>query len=221
MNLTLNLIATPEVVSRGRFSWGCSLLQKSSGFQGYRYKTLNLFAQGMGLGLIGLLVAVSPVLADETAEIQATFADYKSAILAGRGDEAVDQLSQNTIEYYGAMQKLAVCADAATVKAEPMLNRVQVFSLRFRVEPQTLLKFSDREVIAYGVEQGWIGRDGVTDIEVGQIALEKGEAFAEMTRSNQPTGIRFRFVEESGNWKLDLVPIIEFSNLAFQELAKQ
>ncbi|MGL5079866.1 MAG: hypothetical protein ACRC8A_00100 [Microcoleaceae cyanobacterium] len=180
-----------------------------------------LLVQSVKFGLISFAFLVSPALADDAAEVRATFTNYKSAILAGEGDAAVDQISQNTIEYYGAMQKLAVCADAATVKAQSMLDRVQIFSMRFRVPAPTLLTLSDEGVVAYGVEQGWIGKEGVMNIELGEVTLENNEAFAVILQNRQPAGIRFRFVKESGDWKLDLLPIIELSNLAFQELAKQ
>lgn len=168
---------------------------------------------------IGL--AIAPIaLADNPATVQQTFSDYKSAILAGQGEQAVDELSQNTIDYYGDMRRLAVCEPAEQIKAESMVNRIQILSMRFRVPTDTLVTLSDREVVVYGVDQGWIGKESVMNIETGEVKIQGEEAFVDVLQQGQPSGIQFRFAKESDGWKLDLLPTIELSNRAFEQLAE-
>ena len=169
--------------------------------------------------LLNLAIAPGSV-ADDTNTVQQVFADYKSAILASSGDRAVDKLSQSTIDYYGEMRKLAVCESAETVKAESMVNRIQILSMRFRVPTETLVELSDREVVVYSVDQGWIGKGSVMKLDVGEVTIEGEEAQAEVVSNGEPTGIKFRFVKETEGWKFDLLSTIELTNQAFEQLAE-
>ncbi|MEB3281396.1 MAG: hypothetical protein VKK42_20980 [Lyngbya sp.] len=180
----------------------------------------SILALGTLQSLLLNLAIASGSVADDTNTIEQVFADYKSAILASSGDRAVDKLSQSTIDYYGEMRQLAVCESAETVKAESMVNRVQILSMRFRVPTETLVELSDREVVVYSVDRGWIGKESVMKLDVGEVTIEGEEAQAEVVSNGEPTGIKFRFVKETEGWKFDLLSTIELTNQAFEQLAE-
>ncbi|MDY7021274.1 MAG: hypothetical protein SWJ54_07915 [Cyanobacteriota bacterium] len=180
----------------------------------------SILALGTLQSLLLSLAIAQWAIADDANTVQQVFADYKSAILTSSGDRAVDKLSQSTIDYYGEMRKLAVCESAETVKAESMVNRVQILSMRFRVPTETLVELSDREVVVYAVDRGWIGEESVMKLDVAEVTIEGEEALAEVVRNGEPTGIQFRFVKETEGWKFDLLSTIELTNQTFEQLAE-
>src|SRR6202008_1975280 len=64
------------------------------------------------------------------------FNGYKTAILAGNGGAAVEHVSQSTLDYFGEMQQLALHGTATDVRAQSLVNQLQILSFRHRLEPK-------------------------------------------------------------------------------------
>jgi hypothetical protein len=155
------------------------------------------------------------------AGVREAFDGYKSAILAGDGKAAVQYVSQSTIDYFGEMQKLALHGAPADVRAQSMLNQLMILSLRHRLQPQQVKAMSPREILIYGVDNGWIGKTTVVGLEPGPVEISGNVGTIEILQAGKPSGVKFRFQREGGGWRIDLVPVLALGNTAMKMLAKQ
>ena len=158
---------------------------------------------------------------DEAQMVRQVFEGYKQAVLSDNGEAAASFLSQETIDYYGDMQQLAVCASSQEVRNQSMVNRMQVLLLRWRVPPELLPQMSELELVAYAVNQGWIGKSSVVTMNISDVTVSDSVAVAQVLKNDQPSRIKFRFLKQSGAWKFDLMPLLQVFNVAFKELATQ
>lgn len=153
--------------------------------------------------------------------VRQTFAEYRLALLRQDGDAAVEVLSQPTVDYYAAIQQLAVCGSEDEVRGQSLIDRMQVLLMRLRVPKGELLTMSGRETLIYAIEQGWVGRSDVASASVGDVTITNGTAVGQHVVQGQPSEAKFYFVNEEGAWKLDLLPTIQASGKAMSMLAKQ
>ena len=158
---------------------------------------------------------------DERQMVRQVFEGYKQAVLSENGEAVASFLSQETIDYYGDMQKLAVCASPQEVRTQSMANRMQVLLLRWSVPPELLPQMSELELVAYAVNQGWIGKSTVVTMNISNVTVSDSVAVAQVIKNDRPSRIKFRFLKQSGAWKFDLMPVLQVSNVAFKELATQ
>ena len=169
-----------------------------------------------------LFVAAAPVVAEDDAEaVRRVFSAYRAAILAGKGDAAAALLSRSTYAYYDEMRQLALRGDAASVQSQSLVNQMQVLMLRLRVPLGQLESLAPRELIAYAVDQGWIGKQSVLKLQPGKVHAEGDVAVLDVIIDAQEAGPAFSFNRESGAWRLDLVPTTQLGNAALELAARQ
>ena len=189
-----------------------------------RPRSTHPLAHILALGFAAFSLFLSTVTAANESSANAvrqTFAEYRLALLRQDGDAAVEVLSQPTVDYYAAIQQLAVCGSEDEVKGHSFIDRMQVLLMRLRVPTGELLTMSGRETLIYAIEQGWVGRSDVASASVGNVTITNGTAVGQHVVQGQPSEAKFYFVNEGGAWKLDLLPTIQASGKAMSMLAKQ
>jgi len=171
--------------------------------------------------VLALLLPV-PALGQSDAEaVRSVFASYRSAILAGHGAEAAGLLSQSTYDYYEELRRLALAGDAETVKAQSLVNRFQILLLRLRVPTDQLASLSSRELIARAVDEEWLGKVRTLELEPGDVLADGDVATLGIAVPGGGATPGFRFQREAGQWRLDLRPTLQVSNVALQMTARQ
>lgn len=200
--------------------WQFSWLILSKIVEKRMYKLRQILSSGL-LSLVAAIAITNPVRANEVELVREVFSDYKSAILANNGQVVASNLSQSSIDYYRDMQKLAICAQASEVKAKSFVNRMQVLVLRLRVPTEFLTQMSGQEVVVYAVERGWVGKESVTKLQLGEVTISEPIALGEALSNGRSIGAQFRFIKESDMWKLDLTPLLKISNTAMVLLARE
>jgi hypothetical protein len=159
--------------------------------------------------------------AEEPAAVKAAFGEYKKALLAGHGAAAAQVVDRDTIAYYARMKELALGARADVVKRQSLFDRMMIVMLRHRMSPQKLRQLAPEKLFAHGVEQGWIGKEGVAELEVGDIQIDGAQATAVVVRGGQRTPLKFLFQKEQGKWLINLRNLMNAANHAFALIAKQ
>jgi hypothetical protein len=144
-------------------------------------------AIAFAIGVGGFSTAALGSTADEAQMVRQVFEKYKQAVLSDNGEAAASLLSQGTIDYYGDMQQLAVCASPQEVRNQSMVNRMQVLLLRWRVPPEVLPQMSELELVTYAVNQGWIGKSGVVTVDIGDVTVSDSVALAQVLKNDQPS----------------------------------
>jgi hypothetical protein len=157
---------------------------------------------------------------DASSEIKQAFGAYKAALLAGDGAAAAGVVDADTLAYYGKMKRLALTAPAAVVKRQPIMDRLMIVVLRHRVAVKDLRAMSPRKMIEHGVEQGWIGKESMADIELGKITVRGERATGQMVRGGKPMPVEFAFRREAGSWRLNLQALMDVGGSALSQVAR-
>ena len=177
--------------------------------------------RALSIALVCSLLAPERALAAEEADlVREVFTSYRTAILAGDGEKASGLLSQTTYAYYDEMRTLALYGAEETVRAQPLVNQLQVLLFRTRIPSEQLQAFTPQGLIAHAVDQGWIGRQGVQRVQPGAVETEGEAAVLSVKIDDQDAGPLFRFNREDGGWRLDLVPTTQASNAALRMAAE-
>jgi hypothetical protein len=70
-----------------------------------------------------LLIPLFARAADDEAAVRATFAAYKTAVLARQGERAADHVTAGTLREYARYRELALAAPRTALEALPMTER--------------------------------------------------------------------------------------------------
>ncbi|MCB0322400.1 MAG: hypothetical protein KDD69_02470 [Bdellovibrionales bacterium] len=165
--------------------------------------------------------ADTPAEAADEALVRNTFREYKSAILQARGETAVRQVSSHTIDYYQQMKDLALKGTPAHVHGLKLMDRLMVLSLRHRMTLQQLQDLSAPELFSFAVDQGWIGKESVERLEIGAISINGDAAKGEYIFDGKAAPLHFSFYREQGEWRFDLLPVLNTGNAALEEALKR
>lgn len=179
-------------------------------FGGSRLRQL-LFIVGVLLSLASQSYAASV-----EDDVKAVFATYRSAILDGDGKKAAAQLSTATLKYYDDMRKLALTADANTLKRQSLTNQMTALLLRLRLKPADLESLSNQDLVASLVDEGMIGKNSVLRIKPGTVSSQGSIATLGVNVEGSASTAQLQFVKEAGGWRLNLVPTIQATNLALK-----
>ena len=158
---------------------------------------------------VSLVVPLHAFASEDGDAIRDVFRAYRTAILEGKGEDAADLLCQSTLDYFDRMRILALDGDAAAVQATALVDQMQTMLFRLRVPAKTLETLSAKGLIAYSVEQGWIGKKSVQKVTPGKVQTEKDGALLHVNVDGEDAGPAFRFYREAKGWRLDLVPTLK------------
>ncbi len=170
------------------------------------------------VALISCFLAIS-LFADEVHE---SFEQYRTAILVGDGETAVQYLNQASINYYDDMLKDALYLKESEFEERTILDKLMILRLRMNFTAKELKKMNGRQLIVYSIQKGWIGKSSVINIEISEEIKIKGDwATIEVMQNGQSSGLNFIFQKENDIWKLDIKEIFKISNMTLAYLVKQ
>jgi hypothetical protein len=153
--------------------------------------------------------------------VRQSFAEYKRAVMADDGATAAAQLSAATVQWYGKMQDLALHGSKEEVEQLGPLERIQVLAFRQRVPADELRAMSPRQLVAYSVAHGWVGKVGTGRSELGTVTASGGTAVANVLLGGKDSGQQYHFVREDGRWLFDQLPTLEASADGLKAAAAQ
>lgn len=163
--------------------------------------------------VLSCCLVASSAWADEDS-IRRAFGEYRNSVLSNNGTAALSHVSASTVEYYGAIQQLALRATPDIVKQANIGDRLLILMVRHRVDAETLKSMDGQKLFVHAVNQGWIGKNGVEKLEIGSVAVRNGIARALMVAGGKRTPIQITMKEE-GTWRVDLTSILPVTNEAF------
>lgn len=153
--------------------------------------------------------------------VRQSFAEYKRAVMADDGAAAAAQLSAPTVQWYGQMQDLALHGSKEELEQLGPLEKIQVLAFRQRVPADELRTMTPRQLVAYSVTHGWIGKVGTGRSELGTVAASSGTAVANVLLGGKDSGQQYHFVREDGRWLFNQLPTLEASADALKAAAAQ
>jgi len=157
---------------------------------------------------ITLITAVSLLplfaVADDAADVQATYSQFDDAMLAKNSETAWALMSAPSQELMENIRTLAISADKATLMQESFPIIISVFGVRKAANgiapgsgPETLLLMSS-------------DYDKTSKMSsMGEVMVDGDSATGPILMNGRPTEMDFAFVEEDGTWKIDMVGQME------------
>jgi len=155
---------------------------------------------------------------EEKLAVKGCFDSYRAAIKARKGKAAADLVATATLDYYDRMRQSALTAGEQEVRGMSFTDASFVLLCRHRLDIERLKSMDGKGLLAHGANEGWVGKQQSQDVTLGPIELDGDTASAQAMVNGQPGPFRFSFNKEKGQWKLDLMPLLNFANSAIEPL---
>jgi hypothetical protein len=169
--------------------------------------------------MVGLPLSAS---ADPLDEVQQSFQVYKAAIIAADGDTAAGVVTQASRDYFRKLAVDALTLDRDGLHEIHLTDRLYALLLRHNLDADKLKSMSGGEVVSYAVDEGWIGREGANQLQLGNYQVEGDHASGTLLQPNgQASSFKMDFVKEDGRWFLDLVALMKLTRVAFEYAVQQ
>ena len=153
------------------------------------------------LCLLLLLAAPLPAAGEPVDEVRESFVTYKTAILASDGDAAADVVTQGSRAYFRQLADQALTLDREGLQRLHLSDRIYAMLLRHSLEPGELARMSGGDVVSFAVDEGWIGKDGASRLELGNYQVEGDAASGTILQADgSETTFKMQFAREGGRW---------------------
>lgn len=166
--------------------------------------------------------APTPASKEDLNGIRACYAAYEKAVETADGKAAIACVDSNTFQLYDRLRKLALMADADTVRALSAFEKLIVLRMRHEIPLETLQAMTGETMFAHGVTQEWTDKNSVKQNDLGEIEVKEDVATGVHVFRGQPTEFRAQFRKENGEWKFEIAALMDtVGKLAFEQLIQQ
>jgi hypothetical protein len=95
-----------------------------------------------------------------------------------------------------------------------VLDKLQVILVRHRIPKGELLTMTPEGLFKYAVNHGWVGKNSVSDLEIGMIDIHDDFATGVVRVSGGDSPLRFHFYKHQGMWRIDLTEMTKWGEAA-------
>jgi hypothetical protein len=96
---------------------------------------------------------------------------------------------------------------------------MQALMLRDQIESEQLRGMSGRDILVLAIDNGWVGKQGVSKLDIDEIDVNGDKATARVLSMRGPTDQVMQFVREGG-WKFDLRALMDRSASIVEEMLR-
>ena len=155
--------------------------------------------------ICGCLCSCSPTNPEvERQKVRDCFSQYARAAVEGNEPAAAGCISTQTRRLYAKILSLALNGSESEIKALTPFEIMAVLNARHRLEPKTLQHMTADALAISATNQRWEGNEGLRDLAIGQVEIQGNLGRGNILSSGQPTRTWQNFLNEGGNWKLDV-----------------
>ena len=141
----------------------------------------------------------------EAARLIALYDAYAAANREQRRAAVAELMMPAVIEFYGDLRRLALHGSASEVRELPVLQRMQVLTLRHRFDAARLAGFDERQLFA-------ISNEGAPDsLTAGTPSVHGNSALMNLRLGGRPTPWGVGFLRGTGGWSMDVLPLLATS----------
>jgi hypothetical protein len=174
------------------------------------------------LRCLPILLLLALPAAAQVDDVREAFLTYKTAVILSDGQAAAEVVSRGSHEHFRELAEQALTLDRDGLRGIALTERLYTLLLRLTLEPGELSSMSGAELVAYTVDRGWIGRSGAPRLEIGPSVVEGDNATAAILRPDGvETPFSLSFVRQEGQWRLDLVAMMELIHVAFENAQQE
>lgn len=145
----------------------------------------------------------------EAKKIVETFTAYQQAVIHGEGIRAFELVNQNTVHFYNEVWNASKMADSATVSKFPFEEKLWILTTRHLVPRTRASQLTTQSVFEYLIKNGWIHKEDLGALQLGEISIEGKYAIAPMKQNSIELPYFFQFEKENGIWKVNLIAMLE------------
>lgn len=192
-------------------------------------RSLLLFAASLG-SIAPAAMAQDPsreatAESPEVAAVRQLFERYKTALLDGDGEVASALVDAATLEYFEEIKRLTVEGDASAIGERPFVDRLLIVTMRHELPPETLADMGLEDLLRHAVEAGWIGKQSIRQLGIGDIEVAGDEATGVAVTTGLQTAdaepLYYRFVREDEEWRFRFSSLVESINGVVAQLTAQ
>ncbi|CAM3026769.1 hypothetical protein SAXI111661_14905 [Saccharomonospora xinjiangensis] len=160
--------------------------------------------------------------ADEQA-IRDTFERYRTALREQDGESVTSLVTAGTLDYYGELAGLTATGGPEEIGARGMTDRMNVAMLRHRLGAGKAEGMDGKALLIFAAKGGLVDKSAVEDFSLGEITVRGDTAVAAVSPSHRdgPQLPPRTFARESGQWRVDLLPMIENTDKTLAQLAEK
>jgi hypothetical protein len=152
---------------------------------------------------------------DDRFAVVRAFEGYKSAILNDDGEMAYSLVDENTKRWYDESLSNAISLTRDEIMALGTLDKMQVILVRHRIPARELLQMTGEDLFKYAVNNGWVGKNSVSGLQIGQIQITDNFATAAAKSNGEITPLSFHFYRQENRWRIDITEINKWGEAAF------
>jgi hypothetical protein len=176
------------------------------------------------------MVATAPVAyaqTDDVSAIRDLFNRYKTALLTGDGATAARLVDRETLQYFEEVKALTLTGAEEAVRQRPFVDRLLIVTMRHELPAADLEGMDLEGLLEHAVDAGWIGKQSIMGLGIGEITVDGDEATAVAVTPTQSTGteatseLQYKFVRDQGEWRFGFRSLVESINQMIASLTKQ
>ena len=107
------------------------------------------------------------------------------------------------------------------VRELPIVDKLMVIMIRHRIPADQVKQMDATKLFVHAVEQGWVGKQSVQRISLGNISVDGDTASGVHEFRGAGTDVSWKFYKEQGEWKINLTDNMPGINKAFGTLVEQ
>ena len=167
------------------------------------------------------LIAFGCSKVDQAPMVKESFQQYKSALLNQDGFTAYFYVDSNTKAYYDEILDKVMTASESETKNMSFGTKMIVTMARHSISNQQLREMNGEELFIYAVENGWIGKESISNLEITVSSIEKNIAETHVVNEEGEAPFGFTFRKEDKTWRIDLTSMFSRTEMVLEEQIKE
>lgn len=174
-------------------------------------------------GIMVLNFLMASIVLGSPKDVRIAFVKFQTAILSGDGESAAQQVSQDTLNFYNDVRRLALDGKSVVFELESQIKVSMAFELRYLLSKRDLQWLSDgKKIFAWMVKNEVFQKQQFNECSLVNIQQEGERAFATILKNGQIIDdVPFEFINEGGVWKFDMMKQISSDDMALEILGQQ
>lgn len=155
-------------------------------------------------------------------EVKNTFEEFKTAMTGGNSGDVLALASSSSVAYYDELLDMILYADSSKVAKLPLIQRIGVLGTRARVPVDTLIGMEGQDFLQYSMNANGNNAQQMQMLGIGDVLVnEDNTASGQVTANGQPLPMSITFVEEGGEWKIDMSSLERMGEGQLQQMMSQ
>ena len=157
----------------------------------------------------------------DASRINETYAAYRKALLNNEGNLAYSFVDQRTRNYWDALFHKVVYANKKEILELGLVDKMAIIFARHLIPRSLLLSMNGQTYFEYLVNQGWVGKNSVSNLVLGDLGISRNFAIGKTVINAKNAPFHLHFYQEDGTWKIDVTQLQKIGGTALIQLQEE